>query len=40
MAVRRECKDARTVKAMEDHGDGVMNMRPMSFVNMFYEHAL
>jgi len=39
MAVRRECKDART-KAIEDHGDGVMNMRPMSFMNMFYEHVL
>src|SRR5260370_7984064 len=38
MAGRRECKDARTVRAIEDRVDDVMNM--WRRLNMFYEHIV
>src|SRR5712692_4138619 len=50
MAGWRECKDARTVKAIEDHGDSVMNMRrrrrsrtcfmKKAFMNLNYENLI
>jgi hypothetical protein len=38
MAGWRECKDARTVKATENHGQRVMDLRRS--INTFYEHFI